>query len=80
MKTKTILRDIEWSVGRTGAITPVAIFKPIEIDGTTVQRASLHNLSVLKSLLGERPYKGQKLWVIKSNMIIPTVVKAEKDE
>ena len=77
---ETELIDIEWSVGRTGAITPVAIFKPIEIDGTTVQRASLHNLSVLKSLLGERPYKGQKLWVIKSNMIIPTVVKAEKDE
>ena len=76
----TELIDIEWSVGRTGAITPVAIFKPVEIDGTTVQRASLHNVSVLKSLLGERPYKGQKVWVIKSNLIIPTIVKAEKDE
>ena len=77
---ETELIDIEWSVGRTGAITPVAIFKPVEIDGTTVQRASLHNVSVLKSLLGERPYKGQKVWVIKSNLIIPAIVKAEKDE
>lgn len=72
------LIDIEWSVGRTGAITPVAIFEPVDIDGTTVQRASLHNLSVLKDLLGDNPNKGQKVWVIKSNMIIPQITKAEK--
>lgn len=67
----TELIDIEWSVGRTGAITPVAIFKPVEIDGTTVQRASVHNVSVMKQLkLG----KGDVVNIIKSNMIIPQVV------
>ena len=67
----TELIDIEWSVGRTGAITPVAIFKPVEIDGTTVQRASVHNVSVMKQLkLG----KGDVVNIIKSNMVIPQVV------
>ena len=72
------LKDIEWSVGRTGAITPVAIFKPVEIDGTTVQRASLHNVSVFKDMLGSNAHIGQKVSIIKSNMIIPQVVKADK--
>ena len=67
----TELIDIEWSVGRTGAITPVAIFKPVEIDGTTVQRASVHNVSIMKQLkLG----KGDVVNIIKSNMVIPQVV------
>lgn len=67
----TELIDIEWSVGRTGAITPVAVFKPVEIDGTTVQRASVHNVSVMKQLkLG----KGDVVNIIKSNMVIPQVV------
>ena len=67
----TELIDIEWSVGRTGAITPVAIFKPVEIDGTTVQRASVHNVSILKQLkLGI----GDTVNIIKSNLIIPQVV------
>lgn len=74
---ETELLDITWSVGRTGAITPVAKFKPVIIDGTTVQNASLHNLSIMKEILGN-PYIGQKIWVIKSNCIIPQVVKAEK--
>ena len=74
---ETELLDIEWSLGRTGQITPVAIFRPIEIDGCTVTRASMHNISVMKELLG-KPYKGQKIWVSKRNMIIPQIEKAEK--
>lgn len=75
---ETELVDILWSVGKTGAITPVAIFNPVKIDGTTVQKASMHNLSIMKNILGEKPYVGQKLWVFKANMIIPQVAKAEK--
>ena len=74
---ETELIDIEWSLGRTGQITPVAIFKPIEIDGSIVERASLHNLTVMKELLGQ-PYIGQKIWVAKRNMIIPQIEKAER--
>ena len=63
--------DIEWSVGRTGAITPVAIFEPVDIEGSTVQRASVHNVSIFKEFkLG----KGDVVSIIKSNMIIPQVV------
>ena len=51
--------------------------KPVIIDGTTVQNASLHNLSIMKEILGT-PYVGQKIWVIKANCIIPQIVKAEK--
>lgn len=75
---ETTLINIEWQVGRTGVITPVAIFEPIEIDGTTVQRASLHNISVMLDLLGN-PYVGQKIGVYKANMIIPTVAWGEKE-
>lgn len=71
------LIDIEWGLGRTGVITPVAIFESIEIDGTEVSRASLHNLSVLRETLN-KPYIGQKINVIKANMIIPMIVSAEK--
>lgn len=69
---QTRLRSIEWSVGRTGAITPVAIFDPVDICGTTVSRASLHNLSELKRIL-DTPYEGQEIDVYKANMIIPQV-------
>lgn len=64
------LKDIEWSMGKTGNLTPVAIFEPIEIDNTTVERASLHNVSILKGLqLGI----GDEITVIKSNQIIPQI-------
>ena len=67
----TILRKIEWSPSRTGLLNPVAIFDPVELEGTTVSRASVHNVSILKELqLGI----GDKIQVIKSNMIIPQVV------
>ena len=69
---ETPMIDIEWSVGRTGAITPVAIFKPTDIDGTTITRASVHNVSIFKQLkLG----KGDKVEIFKANMIIPQISK-----
>ena len=71
------LLNIEWTMGRTGALTPVAVFEPIDMDGSTVERASLHNVSIMKDLLG-KPYVGQKIWVSKRNMIIPQIEKAEK--
>lgn len=77
---ETELKDIEWSMGRTGILTPVAIFKPIEIDGTIVERASLHNVSVMIETLGERPEQNQHIWVIKSNQIIPQIVRAAKND
>ena len=74
---ETELIDIEWTMGRTGVLTPVAIFNPIELEGSVVSRASLHNISIMEELLG-RPYVGQKVWVSKRNMIIPQIEKAEK--
>lgn len=70
---KTTLRDIEWSVGRTGVVTPVAIFDSVEICGTLVSRASMHNLSEMKRVLASTPYIGQEIEVFKANMIIPQV-------
>jgi len=75
---ETQLIDIEWSMGRTGVLTPVAIFEPVEIDGTEVSRASLHNISIIRDLFGQIPKKGQKIWIYKSNMIIPQISKVEK--
>lgn len=75
---ETRLKDIEWSAGRTGVLTPVAIFEPVEIDGTQVERASLHNYSVMKEIMGDCCYCGQKIKVFKSNMIIPQIKSAEK--
>ena len=67
---ETHLRYIEWSPSRTGLINPVAIFDPVELEGTTVSRASVHNLSILKELaLGE----GDLITVYKANMIIPQI-------
>lgn len=67
---ETTLTDIEWSASRTGLINPVAIFEPVELEGTTVSRASVHNVSILKELqLGI----GDKITVYKANMIIPQI-------
>ena len=67
-EAETTLTDIEWSPSRTGLINPIAIFDPVELEGTTVSRASLHNLSVMDSLkLGI----GDRILVYKANMIIP---------
>lgn len=67
---ETRLLEIEWSASRTGLINPVAVFEPVELEGTTVSRASVHNLSILKSLkLGI----GDRITVYKANMIIPQI-------
>lgn len=67
---ETILRKIEWSTSRTGLINPVAVFDPVELEGTTVSRASVHNISIMESLkLGI----GDRIMVYKANMIIPQI-------
>ncbi len=76
----TILQDIEWSMGRTGVLTPVAIFDPIDIDGSIVERANLHNIEVLYETLHCPGWKGQKIEVYKANMIIPQISLAEENE
>lgn len=76
---ETTLINIEWSVGKTGTITPVAKFKPVMIDGTKVRSASMHNLTVMRNILGENPHVGQKIWVVKAGCIIPQVIKADKN-
>ncbi len=67
---ETILKEIEWSPSRTGLINPVAVFEPVELEGTTVSRASVHNISIMEELqLGI----GDKITVYKANMIIPQI-------
>lgn len=67
---ETVLRKIDWSTSRTGLINPIAVFDPVELEGTTVNRASVHNLSILKELqLGI----GDTIKVYKANMIIPQI-------
>ena len=75
----TTLLDIEWSMGRTGRVTPIACFEDIEFEDATVNRASLHNLSIIENLFGlEGPHKGQTIYVSKRNMIIPTVEEVDE--
>ncbi len=67
---ETTLKEIEWSASRTGLINPVAIFDPVELEGTTVTRASVHNVSIVRELkLGI----GDRITVYKANMIIPQI-------
>lgn len=67
---ETVLKEIEWSASRTGLINPVAIFEPVELEGTTVSRASVHNVSIVRELkLGI----GDRIKVYKANMIIPQI-------
>ena len=72
----TILRDIEWAVGKTGVITPTAVFESVILDNTKVSRASVHNISIIKSL-GLR--KNCSIKVFKANMIIPQILSCEDD-
>lgn len=68
---ETTLKDVEWSMGKTNALTPVGIFNTVQLDNTDVSRASLHNVSIVKGLqLGI----GDKISVIKANQIIPQIV------
>ncbi len=67
---ETVLKEVEWSASRTGLINPVAVFEPVELEGTTVSRASVHNVSIVKELmLGI----GDTITVYKANMIIPQI-------
>ncbi|KXL53332.1 DNA ligase [Anaerotignum neopropionicum] len=67
---ETTLREIEWNTSRTGLMNPIAIFDPVELEGSTVSRASVHNVSILRELkLGI----GDKIKVYKANMIIPQI-------
>ena len=75
---ETYLNNIEWTMGRTGVLTPVAIFEPVDTGDSIIERASLHNVSIMKDLLW-RPYKGQSLMVCKMNDIIPQVVSAGRE-
>ena len=75
---ETQLKYIDWTMGRTGILTPVAVFEPIEIDGAEVTRASLHNVSVMEEIMGDCCYAGQKIKVFKANQIIPQIASAEK--
>ena len=72
----TRLLDVEYTMGKTGVLTPTAVFEPVEIDGTMVERASLHNISIMKSLGIVSKY--QEIGVYKANMIIPQIEYAEK--
>ncbi len=71
----TPLKDIEWTMGRTGVLTPVAVFEPIDMDGTIVERANLHNISVMTDIMG-KTYVGQLVGVYKANQIIPQIANA----
>ena len=67
---ETILNNIEWTMGKSGCLTPTAVFEPVEIDGTIVERASLHNMSIFKDL---ELSHGDTITVFKANQIIPQV-------
>ena len=67
---ETELIDIDWTIGKSGQITPTAVFKPVDIDGSTVERASVHNISILTSL---DLHKGDIIEVYKANQIIPQI-------
>ena len=75
---ETTLKNIEYTIGKTGVLTPTAVFEPVEIEGTTVERATLHNISIMKELLGN-PWIGQKIGVFKANLIVPAIRWGEID-
>ena len=74
---ETTLKDIEFTMGKTGILTPTAVFEPVETEGSTVERASLHNISVMRELM-PRPFRGQRIGVFKANLIIPQLRWAEE--
>ena len=75
----TFLRNIEWSMGRTGQITPIACFDAVMIENSEVSRANLHNLTVMETTLNGFGFPGQKVSIMKANAIIPQVSWAEAD-
>ena len=77
---ETNLLDIEWSMGRTGQICPIAVFEKLDIDGTEVSRASLSNISIMEQTLGKHPFVGQEIVVTKRNQIIPKIERAKGED
>jgi len=75
---ETTVKNIEWSMGKTGQLTPVLIYEDINIDGTICNRASLHNISIMTQLMGGA-YPGQRVYIYKANQIIPQVDSAQLD-
>ena len=71
---ETVLREIEWSIGKTGTLTPVAIFDSVDLAGTSVSRASLHNISIMKEL---NISIGSTVTVVKKNEIIPQIISCD---
>lgn len=76
---ETTLCDIEWQVGKSGRITPIAVFNPITISGSVIEKASLHNISIMKKVLN-KPFYGQKIWISKMNDVIPQIVGSIDDK
>ena len=77
---ETKLLDVVYDVGKSGVLTPVAIFEPVEICGSVVEKASLANISVMEQTLGKHPFVGQTIQVSKRNMVIPKVERAKNIE
>lgn len=73
---ETEVKDIEWTMGRTGQLTPVLIYNDIDIDGSTCNRASLHNITVMTRLMGEA-FPSQRVFIYKANEIVPQVSHAQ---
>ena len=73
---ETRLKWIEWSMGRTGVLTPVAMFQPVDTGDSIIEKASLHNVSVMRETLGDCAYIGEPLKVYRANMIIPQIAEA----
>ena len=76
-KYSSILRDVKWTLGKTGQITPTAIFDTVDIDGTSVRQASMHNLTIMKNL---KASIGKPCYVFKANMIIPQIDHFDSNE
>ena len=76
----TYMKDIEWTMGKTGVLTPTAVFEPVDICGSVVEKASLANISIMEQTLGKQPFVGQTIQVSKRNMVIPKVEKAKNIE
>ena len=78
-EASSILRSIDYDIGRTGVLTPVAVFDSVDIDGSEVSRASLHNLSIVENLFGTiTPPSESTVYIVKSNQIIPQITRVEQ--
>lgn len=74
---ETKLLDIVYEPSRNGILTPIAVFEPVDLDGSTINRASVHNITVMKELFHGTPWRGQSIEIFKANMIIPQIKSAE---